>query len=519
MSATAIDDVPEQQALGFAPGEADLETAPPIVVVRNRSHCDPGAAAAGTVALNRTYLGDCREWLPRWAAAGLRAHTCVTSPPYFGLRDYGTARWEGGDPNCQHVGAVVRTVPAGSLKQASNHGAVDVRSGDCSCGARRIDPQIGLESTPQAYVDEIVTVCGMVRDVLCDEGTLWLNLGSSYVSGDMSASPSRPPQRVPACDSNGIALPDLKAFDWSYRDLCDGCLNDFLNHHSRSADNSQSSAQCAPPLSPTSRGNGRQDCVAGLRAASPSAVRASTNLQSWLQHRGACSHCANRVSGLSSVRSLVGDAQEFSDRTWLDYAIKFKQKDLLPIPWMVALALQADGWYLRSDIIWAKPSPMPESVSDRPTKAHEYLFLLAKSERYYYDAISIAEASVRIGPTRNFNSPKTTGRAYAAGRNPSGNEKPGAVWVQDGLRNRRSVWWVASEGYDGAHFAVFPTALIEPCIVAGAPPGGIVLDPFMGSGTTAQVATDLGRQFIGCEINPEYVAIQNARQMTVGMAF
>lgn len=414
VNASAFDDAPEQSALGFA--DTVLEPPSPIVVVRNRSRARaaPGATA-GTIALNRTYLGDCRELLPRWAAAGLRAHTCITSPPYFGLRDYGTARWEGGDPNCQHVGTVPRTAAVGGPKQLTNSGSVGVTSGDCACGARRIDPQIGLEPTPQAYVDEIVTVCRAVRDVLCDAGTLWLNLGDSYNA-----------QPVGNNSGGGVQLRD--------------CNRDLSAH----AD-------------------------------------------------------AGRIDKLT--------------------ASGLPPKNLLGIPWRVALALQADGWYLRSDIIWAKPSPMPESVSDRPTKAHEYLFLLAKSERYYYDAVSIAEPSARVGPTRNFNSPKTTGRAYAAGRAPSGNEKPGAVWIQDGLRNRRSVWWVASEGYDGAHFAVFPTALIEPCIVAGAPPGGIVLDPFMGSGTTAQVATDLGRQFIGCEINAEYVAIQNARQMTVGMAF
>ncbi len=164
-----------------------------------------------------------------------------------------------------------------------------------------------------------------------------------------------------------------------------------------------------------------------------------------------------------------------------------KPKDLVGIPWMVAFALRADGWYLRSDIIWSKPNPMPESVTDRPTKAHEYIFLLSKSAKYYYDAKACAEPTVNNLMSRYHNGDAPT------------------------TRNRRSVWHIATHPYKGAHFATFPPALIEPCILAGSAPGDTVLDPFLGSGTTLAVAKQHGRNGIGCELNPEYVALAQQR--------
>ena len=160
-----------------------------------------------------------------------------------------------------------------------------------------------------------------------------------------------------------------------------------------------------------------------------------------------------------------------------------KHKDIVGIPWRVAFALQADGWYLRQDIIWHKPNPMPESVKDRCTKAHEYIFLLSKQARYYWDQEAIAED------------------ATCAGR---------MITVKD-TRNRRSVWTVATQPFSEAHFAVFPPKLIEPCILAGCPAGGIVLDPFCGSGTTGMVALRHGRRFIGIELNAEYVDMAHRR--------
>jgi len=179
-----------------------------------------------------------------------------------------------------------------------------------------------------------------------------------------------------------------------------------------------------------------------------------------------------------------------------------KPKDLIGIPWRVAFALQAAGWYLRQDIIWHKPNPMPESVRDRCTKAHEYVFLLSKSERYFYDHEAVREPEVcgrMRGPALHRDTVSTNGNSGLARRE------------SDGFRNRRSVWTVATRPYKAAHFATFPSALIEPCILAGAPFDGLVLDPFTGSGTTAAVALQHGRRFIGCELNPDYIKLAEAR--------
>ena len=188
-----------------------------------------------------------------------------------------------------------------------------------------------------------------------------------------------------------------------------------------------------------------------------------------------------------------------------------KPKDLVGIPWMVAFALRADGWYLRQDIIWHKPNPMPESVRDRCTKAHEYIFLLSKSKKYYYDAEAIKEKQSGEIKTRRFSSDGGA-KARAMGKHISGgNEGTGAKWTDTGYRNKRSVWTVATKPFKEAHFAVFPPDLIKPCILAGCPKDGIVLDPFMGSGTTGMVAAMHQRNFIGFELNPEYCKMAEKR--------
>jgi DNA modification methylase len=180
-----------------------------------------------------------------------------------------------------------------------------------------------------------------------------------------------------------------------------------------------------------------------------------------------------------------------------------KPKDLLGIPWRVAFALQADGWYLRSDIIWHKPNPMPESVTDRPTKAHEYIFLLSKSPRYYYDAAAIAEDTGKAGgPPRVFGAKVQEGTLR---------QDVGREFVDNGNRNRRTVWTVPTSPYSGAHFATFPPDLIEPCILAGCPPDGTVLDPFGGAGTTGLVADRLQRNALLIELNPEYAEMARNR--------
>jgi len=302
--------------------------------------------------MNKIEFGDCRETMRKWKEQGIKAQTCVTSPPYYGLRDYGH------------------------------------------------DGQIGLEATPEEYINAMVEVFRCVWDVLEEDGTLWLNIGDSY------------------CGTGSKG-------DW------------------------------VDPKNPEGR-NGQS---------------------------------------VSKTQKLAG----------------YKSKDLIGIPWMLAFALRADGWYLRQDIIWHKPNPMPESVQDRCTKAHEYIFLLSKSQKYYYDADAIKEKSIHAGEQQSFNSPKKAMR-NVDGKVSTGNEHPDALPTEiSELKNKRSVWTVSPKPYAGAHFAVFPPDLIEPCILAGAPVGGIVLDPFMGSGTTAQVAQDLGRHYLGCELNLEYKPLQDKR--------
>ncbi len=277
---------------------------------------------------------------------------CISSPPYWGLRDYG------------------------------------------------VEGQIGLEDTPEEYVEQMVNVFREVKRVLKPEGTLWLNLGDSYANNTQEGN---------------------KVF---------GNVEFNKNRPSR------------------------QNTITPQRAV---------------------------PNGL-------------------------KAKDLVGIPWMVAFALRADGWYLRQDIIWHKPNPMPESVKDRCTKAHEYIFLLAKSQKYFYDSEAIKEKS---------NYPGQGGAAIGHVTH----SQPGArrlsvtenLKIRGEKRNKRSVWTVTTKPFKEAHFATFPEKLIEPCILAGCPAGGIVLDPFMGSGTTAVVARKLNRSYIGYELNPEYVKMANDR--------
>lgn len=186
-----------------------------------------------------------------------------------------------------------------------------------------------------------------------------------------------------------------------------------------------------------------------------------------------------------------------------------KDKDLIGIPWRVAFALQADGWYLRQDIIWSKPNPMPESVTDRCTKAHEYIFLLSKSPHYYFDAKSIAEPVAAASIARL--SQPTLAEQIGSSRVPRKSNGNMKAVGDTGTRNRRSVWTVTTKPYKGVHFATFPSDLIEPCVLAGAPVGGVVLDPFLGSGTTAAVARSLGRNYIGIELNPGYIKLAEER--------
>ena len=190
--------------------------------------------------------------------------------------------------------------------------------------------------------------------------------------------------------------------------------------------------------------------------------------------------------------------------------VGLKTKDLIGIPWMLAFALRADGWYLRQDIIWSKTNPMPESVTDRCTKSHEYIFLLSKSAHYYYDAESIKEPANPEYEGRYKSEFNVGIKEIAGGGRPSGKNTAG-IKIYTGKRNKRDVWTVSTKGFKGAHFAVYPEELITPCVLAGCPAGGVVLDPFMGSGTTAVVAIENNRNYVGCEINPAYVKIIEKR--------
>ena len=409
----------------------------------------------------------------------------VTSPPYYGLRDYGTAKWEGGDPNCDHVQVKRVSLESGLRNDGRKHKGlyegekvtkmeVAYRQVCGKCGAIRIDEQIGLEQTPDEYVANLVAVFRECKRILRDDGTLWVNIGDSY---------ARDPAKV---------------------------------------------------------GNGH-----------PSTGKQATNKGS-----------------LYEYQSPIPDG--------------VKQKDLIGIPWMLAFALRADGWYLRQDIIWAKPNPMPESVKDRCTKSHEYIFLLSKSARYYYDHEAVKEpAKNDSGWAKQAEKGKRhqdhkAGSIYLANREESQYGLLTAKITPD--RNKRDVWTVTTKPYKGAHYATFNPELIKPCILAGAPEtccakcgapyervtervslgkrystgkskeknesglvtgfsgyddgssspvfktigfeptctcnagtsSGIVFDPFVGSGTTVATAIQLGRKGIGLDLSLTYL-YENAK--------
>ena len=277
---------------------------------------------------------------------------CVTSPPYYGLRDYG---------------------------------------GEAS--------QIGQESTPEEYIEQMVNVFRLVRDNLTDDGTLWLNIGDSYYN-------YRPGKSYP------------------------------------------------------------KQTVAKTRQDLP-------------EHT---SKRANKLDG-------------------------YKEKDLIGIPWMLAFALRADGWYLRQDIIWHKPNPMPESVKDRCTKSHEYLFLLSKNKNYYYDHEAIKEKAV--GERWGGNTPINMDKTKDTSNQFSGLTRKRKMLYEK--RNKRSVWKITNRPYKGAHFATFPPDLVRPCIMAGSRKDDVILDPFIGSGTTALVAKELGRHYLGCELHENYGSLIQQR--------
>lgn len=384
---------------------------------------------------NIIHLGDCLDVLKTLPDNSINC--CVTSPPYYALRDYGTATWEGGDPNCPHY----RTSKA-SDKTATGHKRMqDAGSpvGDAIykdvcplCGAVRVDKQLGLENTPEEYIAKMTEVFMEVYRVLKPEGTLWLNIGDSYWGG--------------------------------------GWRNAQFSEHSGDLQKGSKGTYCGETM-PACKGN----------------------------------------QGV------------------------YKPKDLIGIPWALAFSLRNAGWYLRQDIIWHKPNPMPESVTDRCTKSHEYIFLLSKSQKYYFDHEAIQEPSVTQGDVGSIKfggtkygdnddshfqtysgkewKPKTKNCQYD-GQRPNSMHLRREAGLPDEtyiVRNKRDVWQVNVKPCKEAHFATYPPDLVRPCILAGCPEGGVVLDPFMGSGTTALVAKGIGRDYIGIELNPEYKAIAERR--------
>lgn len=344
------------------------------------------------------YLGDVRDGLRQIPDQSVQA--CVTSPPYWGLRDYGTANWVGGDIDCDHQGKPMGTRAninrnCGTGMDRKNAEAREFFKHKCGkCGAVREDDQIGLEATPQEFVAAIVEVFDEVWRVLKDDGVLWLNLGDSYASF-----------------RDGKATPD------------------------------------------SSRGKSEGTLVP----------------------KGSAS---NRMSSSFATTNI-------------------KHKDLVGIPWRVAFALQDAGWYLRQDIIWHKPNPMPESVRDRCTKSHEYIFMLTKSPRYYFDNEIIKTPVKADWGTRD----RTNGKYHSEG---TGLNPHQGLEKSYEKANKRSVWSVNTTRFKGAHFAVMPEAIVEPCVLASSKTGDTILDPFTGSGTVAIVANRLQRNFVGCELNPEY---------------
>ena len=354
--------------------------------------------------INKVLQGDCLSVLKSLPSESVNC--CITSPPYWGLRDYGTAKWDGGSSSCEHKTEKIikrefhQTGATGRGSSTTTIHASEIPQGDCiKCGAKRIDNQLGLEKTPEEYVTKLVEVFREVRRVLRDDGTVWLNLGDSYAS--------------------------------------------------------------------------------------------------------------NPASGGEQSSLMTGGEHKKTPLTGYKRPPGLKPKDLVGIPWRVAFALQADGWYLRQDIIWHKPNPMPESVTDRCTKAHEYVFLLAKSAKYYYDAEAIKEDSCVSDKWNEPNAKylsKTSGNGETSLRN--GFNRLGEI---GGTRNRRSVWTITTKPFSEAHFATFPPDLIEPMVLAGCPENGVILDPFMGAGTTGMVAKQNFRNYIGIELNQKYIDIAQKR--------
>jgi DNA modification methylase len=351
------------------------------------------------------HTGDCLQVLSTLADNSIQC--CVTSPPYWGLRDYG----------------LPPTVwPEVSYSPMAGLPPITVQAMSCC---------LGHEPTPESFIAHLVLLFREVRRVLRPDGTLWLNLGDSYASSGGAGIQGK----TEAMANRSIRIARESG---RHRDA-----------RRRPAANGRGEPQCAP------------------------AGTAIPDVQ------------PNRLP-------LPG----------------LKPKDLIGIPWRAFFALQADGWYGRQGIIWAKENPMPESVRDRCTKSYEDIFLMAKSKRYFFDHVAIKEPAVK--PSGSGNKERKPGSARGCPAR-SGSNVCGSVPWGGTTRSKRNVWRVSTKPYKGAHFAVFPPDLIEPCVLAGSRPGSTVLDLFNGSGTTGAVAVQHRRLYVGIDLNPDYIELAIGR--------
>ncbi len=429
-----------------------------------------------------------------------------------------------------------------------------------------MEGQIGLEETPEEYIAKLVEVFRCVRDVLADDGTLWLNIGDSYVgsannggagSKTMQGTQAATGSNLPTKRGEGLKPKDLIGIPWMLAFALrqpwysgriakeidrmwlaamidgEGCM--FI--HKRKAGTESGAKFTKADGTEVSYARKQDTYSPGLEVANT--------------HLGIVERC-QQITGLGTITRqdkdrrlplyrwhLRADEARQIVREVYPYLIGKRQQARImcgcptsgehadaahralillhngsatDVDFKDPASMYEPGWYLRQDVIWSKPNPMPESVRDRCTKAHEYVFLLSKSDRYFFDSEAMKEPAVSKKPAGNKRHKYAD--AYAASESEEHRTKAGLLaltGVEWEKRNRRSVWTVATRPYKGAHFATFPPALIEPCILAGSRPGDLVLDPFMGSGTTAAVALQHGRRAVGCELNPEYISLIDQR--------
>ena len=504
------------------------------------------------MTINTIINSDCIEGMKQLPDKSV--HCCVTSPPYYGLRDYGH------------------------------------------------DGQIGLEETPDAYVSKLVEVFREVKRVLRDDGIVFLNLGDSYMGSggahkDHHANPGisnsairSGVQRGVSCGISGKEPEGYLMNGCFSENLCDECRGGYQNHKSHNDylhDPMQVVSPSLPNLKNTELQNDHSPTLDSFQKENHTltstqdlgssqdhddelqfSFQVSMPTESFLPLLGDClqkdnsffdqptdqtfssdafhpehklggsiktsycnqgsvlpsgeqaqnnqctsGYCSRCGSYSNSLRTYI-KPQSYKEFSLIPNS-KLKPKDLIGIPWLVAFALRADGWYLRQDIIWHKPNPMPESVTDRCTKSHEYIFLLSKSQKYYYDQDAVKEEQLQESLERAKRGYNGNGdRGYPNG--PQNHIKNYFNKTDEEIskingRNKRSVWTVTTKPFSEAHFATFPEDLIAPCIKAGCQEDGIVLDPFMGAGTTAVVARKLNRNYIGYELNPDYIMIAERR--------